>query len=1562
RQRSYSDTGAQTELSATIEDRATHQRSHSDAAAQTDPAATRTENSDHRRAQSGSSTRSDRPSQRESDLERALQRAREAYRNLQQDADRLSRQLHVTIDQIAPLNTQIRRLETQVQRLSEQLGNPLIRTSAGTQTQPAPILERIHDRLSRIDEHLRELEGPRLVPAEPTPSSERVDALEQERNQLDTRLREVKNQLGVLRERNLELSTQLSTLTSPSPNLPRLTNEQFRILLSLAQQLGLPSVRDSEDFPFGTDTQFLDLPQEIRDSVYFQMYSICYPTRVPDTWRCGEKFFLNQEGLHGNNGLRSLAITRYLHQSLANEFATLGNGQASSPDVMARFDLLPEEDQIGILRQYQFLHRKSEEPLETTRESFLGLNDITATNEERNEAISRYLQVQISERYGKMISELTEELLRLSEQLDTTQDSYEEALDHLRLEMVQLREQSRLDLASAMFHASSIQSELDTARDQIAQLTGDLIAKDLQIAALHQQAAEAVEQQRRAQEQIDELIRIGGGKEIDIAQLRINIRQAVERERRALDEIARLKLEGDTKDSRIADLDRQVSEAANKQRIAQSQIDRLTRESSGKDSRIADLQRDALAAAEQRRLDRLEIDRLTLEVGTKNSRISALEQDIRDGAERERLARLEIDSLKLDGGAKDLRISTLEQDIRDGAERERLARLEIDSLKLDGGAKDLRISTLEQDIRDGAERERLARLEIDSLKLEVGTKNSRISALEQNIRDGAERERLAHLEIDSLKQDAGGKDLRISALEKDIRDGAERERLARLEIDKLTREGGTKDSRIADLDRQVRESANKQRIAEAEINRLTREGSDKDSRIAEIQKQAREAADKARLEIDRLTLEGGTKDLRIADLEREALTAAEQQRLAKLEIDRLKLEGSGKDLRIADLERDGKGKDDRIRELEEIVRRLEEELKTARLDWAEKERLHGVAIGDKDARIEEIAQKYRGLNLEKQDLQARFDQLLDDSDRNERALKARIAELEKGIPSLIAKLKQTQLELEEAQARLEAGTRNFDEMKQRWIKTKKALDEVTGIKAAFEAESALHAKAEQAWEKEKIRLQRAIEKATEEHRLTGVENTDLRKELDSTLERLRAQTTENRRQTQAYEKQKGDLDSIIASLSADLDLEKDHVRRIQEMQRETTRRVGELEGLQKDLERDLKLATEERDDLRSAYDQLGPELLRQQEEFGHEVDRIQLAADERYRDLLEEMQRLDRRAKGLEKELELLRTHRSVSAAPPVDFANPNRPPVDLATPAAAVNQGIAAARQLEEIVREISAEPILLSRLDQSLIDGYHLNRQLSQIEEMGFDKATGELRVTITDPLSRELSLPRTFSLKPGTNGASLGDGFILPKDQSRQKVEANRICKMMLIKRLQMIRGELMGSTKGAEESKTTPWRTWGEVFKNFTAFCNEMNRNLPTLREHIVNYKRDFARLRMQGIDEALLRRCVEARKIPKEIQDPQRSEIAGLIRLYQTMAKSCEEIFLYSLPRKIPLHHAWKILMLTNHGLPERAYESGALKPAEEAVVGPLQELIPHFYHHFSNMLQNIQIEQGRIVE
>ncbi|MBS0653920.1 MAG: hypothetical protein JSR39_10410, partial [Verrucomicrobia bacterium] len=806
-----------------------------------------------------------------------------------------------------------------------------------------------------------------------------------------------------------------------------------------------------------------------------------------------------------------------------------------------------------------------------------------------------------------------------------------------------------------------------------------------------------------------------------------------------------------------------------------------------------------------------------------------------------------------------------------------------------------------------------------------------------------------------LTLEGGAKDSRISVLEREALAAAEQQRLARLEIDRLTLEGGTKDSSIVDLTRQVREAADLQRDALAEIQRLKREGGTKDSRISDLEREALVAAEQQRLardEIDRLTLEGGTKDSRISALERDVRKAADLQRDALAEIDRLKREGGTKDLRIADLEQEGGRKDVRIGELEKTIRRLEEELKAAKADWAEKERLHGVAIDEKNARIEEIDQEYRLLQLQKQELQEKYEKLIDESDRNDRALKARIAELEKGIRPLLTKLQDTEFALQEAQAKLEAGTRNFDEMKQRWLKTKQALDEATRIKSALEEESTQHAKAEQAWEKERQRLERAVAAVKEESRLTGVENTELRSNLDNALQRLDAQVKANQRQNFASEKQARELQSTIESLSNDLQFEKERSDRFQRAQRETARRVEELEGQQKDLLRELQEATEERDELRAEYAKLEPQLNKQRDEFGQEIDRVHLEAEERHRAMLEDLERLDRHARALEEELALLRSQRS----------GPSLAPVDLSNPAAAVDEGREAARQLEEVVREISAEPIIFSRLEQSLIDGYHLNRQLSQVEEMAFDKSSGALRISITDNLARELRLPKVFSLKPGSNEASLGEEFNLSKKPLDRRRDSDRICRLMLIKRLQTIRGELMGAAKGADESKATPWRTWGEVFKNFTTFCKEMNRNLPTLRQHIANYKREFARLRVQGIDEAVLKQCVASRKIPAEINEPQRGEVAGLIRLYQTMAKSCEEIFLYSLPRKIPMHHAWKILMLTNHGLPDRAYEHGRLKPAEAEVVEPLQTLIPEFYRRFSSMLQSIQIDNGRIVE
>ncbi|MBS0654083.1 MAG: hypothetical protein JSR39_11230, partial [Verrucomicrobia bacterium] len=531
------------ERSRSVQSTATPSGSAADSHLLPNPSARREEDPASQRTSSGSTEPTRLPSQRETELENALRRAREAYRDLQLEAERLSRRPDPTIEQLAPLHEHIRRLEAQVQRLSAQLGSP-VTMFAAIPSNPAPILEKIQGRLSRIDKHLHHLEGPLIVPASTMPSSDKVDSLERKRAKLKAQLSVVSTQLDSLRERNLELSSQLSALIAPSPNLPRLTDEQFRMLTQLAQQLGHPSVRDSEDFPFATDTRFLDFPQEVRDSVYFQMYAICNPTRVPDMWRTGEKFFLNQEGLHGTNGLRSLAITRYQLQSLANEFATLGNGQTSHDGLMERFNQLSEEDQTGVLRQYQFLHRLSHEPIETTRDSFLSLNDDSATNEERNESISRYLQVQISERYGKMISELTDELNSLTAQLQATEDAYEDALDKLGAEMASLRDQSRLELASAMFRASSLQSDLDSARDQISQLTGDVSSRDLQIAALQRQVDVAADQQRLALAEIDRLTRIGHGKDLEIAQLRVHLRRSEERERNARLDIERLTREG----------------------------------------------------------------------------------------------------------------------------------------------------------------------------------------------------------------------------------------------------------------------------------------------------------------------------------------------------------------------------------------------------------------------------------------------------------------------------------------------------------------------------------------------------------------------------------------------------------------------------------------------------------------------------------------------------------------------------------------------------------------------------------------------------------------------------------------------------------------------------------------------------------------------------------------------------------------------------------------------------------------------------------------------------------
>ncbi len=845
---------------------------------------------------------------------------------------------------------------------------------------------------------------------------------------------------------DLEPHSQPSSRPAPSPNLPHLNNEQFEILTFLAQQLAHPSVRDNENLPSSTNTQLLDFPEEIRDSIYFQMYSICNPSQVPDTWKCGEKFFQNQENLHVTNSLRALAITRCQLQLLANEFAELDNEQTPSSELIARFSQLSEENQTEVFRQYQFLHRQSNEPIDITRGLFLGLNGSIATNKERTEAISRCLQAQISEHYGKMISKLTNELNILSEQLDATQVSYREDLGQFQREMISLRAQSRLDLTNALLQASRTQTDLDILKDEV----------------------------------------------------------------------------------------------------------------NAKDSLITELQRE----------------------------LQSKKQELREQFE-----------------------------------------------------------TL------------------------IDTSDRSAQALKADI-----------AELKNLKEES------------------------------------------------IQHS------------------------------QAEQRWEKERLRLEN-AIEAVREERRL-DLANALLQASRIQ----TDLDILKDEVNAKDSLITELQRE--------------------------------------------------------LQSKKQELREQFETLIDTSDRSAQALKAHIAEL----------------------------------------------------KNLKEEESIQHSQAEQRWEKEHLRLENAIEAVREERRLADIENTGLRQDLENALGKLDAQVEENQKLSLDFKKQVKIFESKIEGLAEDL------------------HHIGEQEGL-------------------------------------------------------------NQHAKNFEEPLSLLcANHLAASSHTATDLSNPIT---------ATIDEGREVARQLEEIVRAINAEPIIFCRLEQSLVDGYTLNRQLSQVEEMSFDKSSNVLKIDITEALSKELKLPRVFTLNPVANELSLGKEFILPKKPAERQAEYHRICRLMLIKRLQMIQRELITSVKRANESRTTPWRTWGEVFGNFTTFSKDLNLKLPTLRQDIANYKEGLGQLLVQGIDEAVLKQCIAARKIPAEIPKSQSKEIGGLIRLYQTMAKSCEEIFLHSLPRKIPMHHAWKILMLTRYGLPDRAYQGGHLKAAEAQVVEPLQKLIPEFYRSFSSMLQSIQISNSQ---
>lgn len=349
----------------------------------------------------------------------ALRRVRELQLDLKQQANGLFDSPNASIDQLARLQEQIGRLEQEIQRLSEQLGTLPV-TTGTMSTDATPALQRISERLEHIEDRLNQLAVPQSTITPTTATQERHDRTAQ----IDPAIAP-----------NAAVDSEHPLL----PTLPHLSTDEFDTLTQLAYDFDAEDVRENIDFPFTKDTQFLQFSEPLRNSIYFQMYTLCNPTRATDTWRCGEKVFMNLDGNGSNNHLRSLAINRYLLQSLANEFAVLGKAQEPSRELLSRFNKLKQIDQVGVLRQFQFLRQRSHDDLNETLNSFLGQGSEPASNEERNESISRYLQEQLVYRYGSELSSIFEDLVSLELDLEETRRQMQEERDQHRLDMQRLR-------------------------------------------------------------------------------------------------------------------------------------------------------------------------------------------------------------------------------------------------------------------------------------------------------------------------------------------------------------------------------------------------------------------------------------------------------------------------------------------------------------------------------------------------------------------------------------------------------------------------------------------------------------------------------------------------------------------------------------------------------------------------------------------------------------------------------------------------------------------------------------------------------------------------------------------------------------------------------------------------------------------------------------------------------------------------------------------------------------------------------------------------------------------
>jgi hypothetical protein len=247
------------------------------------------------------------------------------------------------------------------------------------------------------------------------PSSTAIAPSVKELRRLKILKRDLERQLETISAENEVLKVHLPKMTSS------ISSEDFDALMQLSQTLSATDLSGSTHFPGELKEKFTELSEAIRNAIYYQTYLLIDPLEALDPWPIGQKLFEGAASSESAMNLcRSHAIRHFLLHTLASDFSSV-EGKFPPPELIRRFEQLPEEDKSSVYTQLEFIQPKGHD-YKGPAHAFAGIDRLSVTNQERSIAIHRMIFDRIAEYHR----------YRYREDIKAIERAFQEAYEKLR--------------------------------------------------------------------------------------------------------------------------------------------------------------------------------------------------------------------------------------------------------------------------------------------------------------------------------------------------------------------------------------------------------------------------------------------------------------------------------------------------------------------------------------------------------------------------------------------------------------------------------------------------------------------------------------------------------------------------------------------------------------------------------------------------------------------------------------------------------------------------------------------------------------------------------------------------------------------------------------------------------------------------------------------------------------------------------------------------------------------------------------------------------------------------